>query len=170
MTGLLRRWLPFAVLVVAWEATTRSAHSGFFPPPSAIVARMHTLWFSGPAGHLFLTGAATGNIVPSLTRLAVALAASAVLGVTVGLAVGRSERVYAYLDPVLQFSRAIPPPTIVPVFIVLFTFGTQMQLASIVFSAVWPILLNTADGAPPSIRCSSPLPRCSGSHRPTGSG
>jgi ABC-type nitrate/sulfonate/bicarbonate transport system permease component len=147
MTGLLRRWLPFAVLVVAWEATTRSAHSGFFPPPSAIVARMHTLWFSGPAGHLFLTGAATGNIVPSLTRLAVALAASAVLGVTVGLAVGRSERVYAYLDPVLQFSRAIPPPTIVPVFIVLFTFGTQMQLASIVFSAVWPILLNTADGA-----------------------
>ena len=34
-----------------------------------------------------------------------------------------------------------------PVFIVLFDLGTQMQVASIIFSVIWPILLNTADGA-----------------------
>ncbi|MDN3355195.1 ABC transporter permease subunit, partial [Actinomadura sp. DC4] len=68
-------------------------------------------------------------------------------GVGAGLALGRSERVFAYLDPAFQFARAIPPPTLVPVFIVLFKLGTQMQLASIVFSAIWPILLNAVDGA-----------------------
>lgn len=29
----------------------------------------------------------------------------------------------------------------------IFDFGTQMQLASIVFSAIWPVLINTAEGA-----------------------
>ncbi|MFD0854496.1 ABC transporter permease, partial [Actinomadura adrarensis] len=86
-------------------------------------------------------------ILPSLGRLALGLGLSAVAGIALGIVLGRSERAMAYLNPVLQFARVIPPPTMVPVFAVLFAFGTQMQVASIVFSAVWPILLNTADGA-----------------------
>jgi ABC-type nitrate/sulfonate/bicarbonate transport system permease component len=35
----------------------------------------------------------------------------------------------------------------VPVLIVLFSLGPPMQVASIVFSVLWPVLLNTADGA-----------------------
>jgi ABC-type nitrate/sulfonate/bicarbonate transport system permease component len=34
-----------------------------------------------------------------------------------------------------------------PVFIVLFKIGTQMEIATIAFGAIWPILLNTIDGA-----------------------
>jgi ABC-type nitrate/sulfonate/bicarbonate transport system permease component len=64
-----------------------------------------------------------------------------------GLAVGLSARAYDYLDGVLQFLRAIPPPALVTVFLVLFGFGLRMQLAFIMFSIVWPVLLNTADGA-----------------------
>jgi len=75
--------------------------------------------------------------------LGLALAA----GMVLGLALGRSARAAAYLDPLLQFARAIPPPTLVPVFVVLLHLGTTMQIVSIVVSAVWPILLNTADGA-----------------------
>ena len=37
--------------------------------------------------------------------------------------------------------------TLVPVFIVLFKLGTQMEIATIAFGTVWPILLNTIDGA-----------------------
>lgn len=144
---LAERWLVFAVAVAIWEAGTRLAGSPFFPPPSAIAARMRELWFSGPASRLFLTPAATGNIGPSLARMAVAFALGTVAGVVLGMALGRSERIYAYLDPVFQFFRAIPPPTMVPVFLVLFSMGDQMQIASIVFSVIWPILLNTADGA-----------------------
>jgi ABC-type nitrate/sulfonate/bicarbonate transport system permease component len=141
------RWLVFALAVAIWEAGTRLAGSPFFPPPSTITGRMRDMWFSGPASHLFLTPAATGNIGPSLTRMAVAFALGTVTGISLGMALGRSERVYAYLDPVFQFFRAIPPPTMVPVFLVLFSMGNQMQIASIVFSVIWPILLNTADGA-----------------------
>jgi ABC-type nitrate/sulfonate/bicarbonate transport system permease component len=147
LTAIAHRWLVLAVGVIAWEVGTRTATSAYFPPPSKIVARMYHLWFSGPIAHVFLTSAAEQNILPSLGRMALGLAASIVVGVALGLALGRSERAFEYLDPVLQFARVIPPPTLVPIFIVLFSVGTQMQLASIIFSAIWPILLNTADGA-----------------------
>jgi ABC-type nitrate/sulfonate/bicarbonate transport system permease component len=147
LTAILHRWVALAVAVVAWETATRAARSPFFPPPSEITTRMHHLWFSGPVSHVFLSADATGNIVPSLVRMAAGLVISVIAGVTIGMALGRSERVFAYLDPALQFARAIPPPTLVPVFIALFSLGTQMQIASIIFSAIWPVLLNTADGA-----------------------
>ena len=147
MTAILHRWIVLAVGVVAWELGTRAAKSTYFPPPSKIASRMYHLWFSGPVSHVFLTSAAVGNILPSLGRMAAGLAASIVVGVAVGLALGRSQRAFEYLDPLLQFARVIPPPTLVPVFIVLLSIGTQMQLASIIFSAIWPILLNTAEGA-----------------------
>lgn len=144
--GLLHRWLPLAILVACWEAATRAAESPFFPPPSEIAARMRDLWFSGPASRLFLNAHAGDSIAPSLGRMALALLLSVVAGVVLGIALGRSERALAYLQPLFQFARVIPPPTMVPVFIVLFELGTQMQVASIVFGAVWPVLLNTADG------------------------
>ncbi|MEO3871974.1 ABC transporter permease [Nonomuraea sp. B12E4] len=141
------RALVLAVLVIAWEGGTRAAGSAFFPPPSTILGRMHAMWFSGPAGTLFLTDAAVGNILPSLGRMFAGFAGGALAGVALGLALGLSARAYDYLDGVLQFLRAIPPPALVTVFLVLFGFGLRMQLAFIVFSIVWPVLLNTADGA-----------------------
>ena len=147
MTSAVVRGVVPVVVVLGWEAGARRAHDVFFPPPSAIVARMHELWFSGPVAHLWLTPAAVGNILPSLARMAAGLTGALIAGVMLGLALGRSERLFAYLDPLLQFARAIPPPTLVPVFIVLLHLGSPMQVASIVFGAVWPILLNTADGA-----------------------
>jgi ABC-type nitrate/sulfonate/bicarbonate transport system permease component len=147
LTAILHRWLVLAVGVAAWELGTRAAQSPDFPPPSKILARAHELWFSGPAADLFLTSAAVDNVLPSLARMAVGLGVSTVVGVVFGIALGRSERVFAYLDPLFQFARVIPPPTLVPVFVVLFSLGTQMQVASIIFSAIWPILLNTTDGA-----------------------
>lgn len=69
------------------------------------------------------------------------------LGVPIGIAVGRSAAMRGYLDPLLHFARAIPPVALAPVFIVVFKLGTEMELATIVFGTIWPLLLNTADGA-----------------------
>ncbi|WP_188190771.1 ABC transporter permease [Nonomuraea sp. SYSU D8015] len=141
------RWLVLAVLLLLWEVATRAAGSAFFPTPSTIVARMHAMWFSGPPSRLFLTDLAIDNVLPSLGRMAAGFAGGALAGVVLGLAVGLSARVYDYLDGVLQFLRAIPPPALITVFLVLFGFGLRMQLAFIMFSILWPVLLNTADGA-----------------------
>ncbi len=64
-----------------------------------------------------------------------------------GIAIGRSRSVSGYLEPLLQFGRAVPVVTMAPVFLALFKIGTQMEVATIAFGTVWPILLNTIDGA-----------------------
>jgi ABC-type nitrate/sulfonate/bicarbonate transport system permease component len=141
------RWLVLAACVAAWQLWTSAAHSSFFPTPSAIVDRMYQLWFSGPAAHLFLTADAAGNILPSLGRVFAGLAIATAIGVPLGIALGRSPAVTAYLNPLLQFARALPVVTLAPVFIVLFKIGTDMEVATIAFGTIWPILLNTIDGA-----------------------
>jgi ABC-type nitrate/sulfonate/bicarbonate transport system permease component len=145
------RWLWRCLVLVAgiggWQLWASAADSTFFPPPSTIVTRMHRLWFSGPAAHLFLTPDATGNLLPSLGRVLAALAIATAIGVPLGIALGRSPAVTGYLNPLLQFARALPVVTMAPVFIVLFKIGTEMEVATIVFGTVWPILLNTIDGS-----------------------
>jgi ABC-type nitrate/sulfonate/bicarbonate transport system permease component len=141
------RWVVLAAGIGAWQLWTSQARSSFFPPPSAIAARMHRVWFSGPAAHVFLTADATGNILPSLGRVFAGLAIATAVGVPAGIALGRSPVVTAYLNPLLQFARALPVVTMAPVFIVLFKLGTQMEIATIAFGTIWPILLNTIDGA-----------------------
>lgn len=145
--GVLLRWSVLAVAVAVWQLVARAQDSVYFPPPGRIVHHAYDLWFSGPVSHAFLTADAVDNVLPSLGRMAAGFGIAAVTGIALGMAVGRSRRAYALCDPVLQFARAVPPPALVPVFVVLFDFGTPMQLASIVFSAVWPVLINTAEGA-----------------------
>ncbi|HEY1822456.1 MAG TPA: ABC transporter permease [Trebonia sp.] len=141
------RWIVLIVGVAAWQLWASEAQSSFFPPPSKIVNRMYHLWFSGPVTHVFLTSDATGNILPSLGRVFASLAIATAIGFPLGIALGRSRTVTDYLSPLLQFARALPVVTMAPVFFALFKLGTQMEIATIVFGTIWPILLNTIDGA-----------------------
>lgn len=147
MTRFVQRWAVFAGLVVVWELLTRYADDTFFPPPSQIVESAYELWFSGPAGDLFLTDAVFEHMLPSIGRLLAGWGIAAVLGIALGIALGRSATATEYVGPLLTFMRSIPPPLLVPVFLLVFSVGTRMQLATIVFGVLWPILLNTVDGA-----------------------
>jgi ABC-type nitrate/sulfonate/bicarbonate transport system permease component len=141
------QWLVLAVAIYLWQIWASARKSPFFPPPSQIFSQMHTLWFSGPAAHLFLTANATGNILPSLERIGLGLVITIVIAVPLGIALGRSPLVTSFCEPLLQFARSIPVVTAGPVFIALFKIGTEMEVATIVAGAVWPLLLNTIDGA-----------------------
>jgi ABC-type nitrate/sulfonate/bicarbonate transport system permease component len=142
-----RQWLVLAAAVYLWQLWASWRKSPFFPPPSVIFAQMRQLWFSGPASHLFLTADATGNILPSVARILAGLAICVAIAVPLGIALGRSPTVAACCDPLLHFARSIPVVTAAPVFIALFKIGTQMEVATIVAGTVWPLLLNTIDGA-----------------------
>jgi ABC-type nitrate/sulfonate/bicarbonate transport system permease component len=148
-----RQWIVLAVAVWLWQlwaSSRQRAHApvaAFFPPPSTILSHMRQIWFSGPASHLFLTSDATGNVLPSLYRIALSLAISTVISIPLGIALGRSPLVTAILNPMLQFSRSIPVVTAAPVFFALFALGTPMEVATIVSGTIWPLLLNTIDGA-----------------------
>ncbi|MFI5608398.1 ABC transporter permease [Amycolatopsis sp. NPDC051903] len=146
LSGFARKWLLFVVLVVIWQVVTQFTDSVFFPPPTKIAAAAVKLWFSGPASHVFLGDAVFQHVFPSLERVLGGWLLSVVLGVALGTALGRSKTGMDYVGPLFAFFRAIPPPALVPVFIVLFHIGPGMQIATIIFGSIWPIVLNTVDG------------------------
>jgi ABC-type nitrate/sulfonate/bicarbonate transport system permease component len=147
LTAFLRRWLVFAALVAGWEGAARAASNPFFPPPVAIARHGVGLWFDGDApSRWFLTDTVYSDVLPSLGRMLGGWAIAVVVGVGLGTALGRSQTGMDYAGPVFAFARAIPPPALIPVFLVLFHIGVGMQIAVIVAGAVWPILLNTIDG------------------------
>lgn len=138
-----------AVLVsalVLWELITRLVGSAFFPPPTTIAQTAAENWFSGPASSLFLGDMVFDDLLTSLGRIIAGWLLAIVIGVALGMLLGRSRTALDYAGPLMAFMRAVPAPVLIPVFLVLLGIGPQMQITVIVFGVVWPILLNTVDG------------------------
>jgi ABC-type nitrate/sulfonate/bicarbonate transport system permease component len=109
--------------------------------------RAQALWLSGPASSLFLTDAVFADVVPSLARMLGGWLIVVVVGIGAGLVAGRSRAVAETIDPVVEFLRATPAPALIPVFLILFGTDATMRVSLIAFGSLWPVLLNTMDGA-----------------------
>lgn len=144
--GLAARWLVLLAVAAAWQLATVGGRSIFFPPLTEILAQARRTWLSGPASSAFLTPAVASDVVPSLGRLLGGWLLAVVAGVAVGTAIGLVRNLADYLGPVIEFVRAIPPPALIPPFLVLLGLGSDMKIALIAVGVVWPILLNTIDG------------------------
>jgi ABC-type nitrate/sulfonate/bicarbonate transport system permease component len=141
------RWGLLALLVWFWELVARSSETPYFPPPSTIWETIRTQWLGGSADRLWLAEPFRADLLPSLGRVFAGWLLAGVVGVTVGVLIGRSPRAMDYLAPVLHFLRAVPPPSLLPVVLVL-VHDTRTQLLGLIcFGIVWPVLLNAADGA-----------------------
>ena len=125
------------LLFVAWWVLSADSTDFYFPPLSGIVETLREEWL-GPR--------LTADVLPSLLRLTAGFALAAVVAVALGMLIGLSRTVRGVLEPVLEFFRAIPPPVLVPVFILFLGIGDGMKVAVIAFGCTWPILLNTVEG------------------------
>jgi ABC-type nitrate/sulfonate/bicarbonate transport system permease component len=141
VTGMLRRAglvvaLP-AVLFVVWFVATDSSESFYVPPLRRILGAFADTWTPARL---------RTDVVPSLLRLLAGYLLAAVLGITLGVLIGRYRRLRGTLEPVLEFFRAVPPPVLVPVIMLFAGIGNGMKVIVIVSGCVWPILLNTVEG------------------------
>ena len=144
---LAQRWGTFLGFALVWQLVATLAQSPFFPAPTLILGAMRKLWLSGPASHLFLTQSVADDILPSIGKVIGGWLLATIIGVALGVAVGLSKTAADYTGTVFGFIRAMPPVMLLPVFLVLFHIGLQMQLATIVWGSIWPVLLNSIDGA-----------------------
>jgi ABC-type nitrate/sulfonate/bicarbonate transport system permease component len=136
-----------AAAIAVWQLWTGTAKDPYFPEPSSIVSALRQQWFSGPASHLWLNSDGTANLLPSLGRMLGGWAAASLIGIAAGVAIGRLPVLADLSEPIVHFARAVPPAILVPVFLVMFPVGTPVELATIVFGVLWPVLLNSIDGA-----------------------
>src|SRR5262249_60939082 len=94
------------------------------------------------AGGVLLT-----HIPDSWRRVLVGGGVAAILGVPLGLAMGWSAGFRASVDPLLEFTRPIPPLAWIPLSILWFGIGDTQNEDIIFLAAFFPIVLNAMAGA-----------------------
>jgi ABC-type nitrate/sulfonate/bicarbonate transport system permease component len=129
--------VPIAILA-AWQLWTVRAQDPKFPRLSTIMVEFRELWlFSQFELH----------VVPSLTRIAAGFGIALVVGVVLGIPLGLSRWGYLLAMPHVEWWRAMPPPALLPISIVLLhSIENRQKIAFIAFFCLFPILLNTIDG------------------------
>ncbi|GLB69495.1 ABC transporter permease [Arthrobacter mangrovi] len=128
--------VPVALIAGWWFVSANSDHP-FWPPLGDMWEAFLEKWT--PEG-------IRADVLPSLLRMAGGFLLATALGIAIGTAVGLSTQLRHYLDPVLQFLRAVPPPALIPVALLLFGLGDSGKIFLIVLGAVWPVVLSTEDG------------------------
>ncbi|NKG19994.1 ABC transporter permease [Paeniglutamicibacter terrestris] len=128
--------LPIILLLWWWLATS-GAPNFFVPTPAKLLTTFVETWI----GERLIT-----DVLPSIMRLVVGVLAAIVLGIVLGLAVGLNRTMRAVTEPVFEFFRALPPPVLVPVLMLLVGINDGMKIAVIISGCIWPVLLNTIEG------------------------
>jgi bicarbonate transport system permease protein len=82
----------------------------------------------------------------SLGRVAQGYTLAALVGIGVGITIGLKPSINRAFDPLFQFLRMVAPLAWVPIALVLFQKNQPAAIFVIFITAVWPILINTAEG------------------------
>lgn len=138
--GLALRLSVLVALLAAWQLVAAFvADPVFWPTFTDVGAHLATSWIANP-------GRLAEHLLPSLARLLAGWGLAAIVGVGLGILIGLSPRVRDYVSPIVAFLRVIPPPALLPLFLVLLGIGDGMKVAMIAFGVAWPIVFNTVDG------------------------
>jgi ABC-type nitrate/sulfonate/bicarbonate transport system permease component len=82
----------------------------------------------------------------ALRDLAIGYGLAAVVGIVVGMAMGRSPVVEKMLNPFVNFFQATPLIALVPLVVIWFGVELKARVAVVFILAVWSIIINTATG------------------------
>lgn len=131
-------WFALPILIIAaWSIISAIAPNPRFPAPAEIGVAFDENWVNAT---FFV------DVLPSLGRLALGIVIAIVVGIGAGVLIGSVKWLRELLEPIFEFFRAVPPPMIVPVIVLLLGAGDLMKVAVIASGSVWPVLLNTIEG------------------------
>jgi NitT/TauT family transport system permease protein len=148
-----------AIGIWQWVASMGWVNENILPSPLAVwhkwVAYLLPLqefstWHENNPDGSWLSWALSGELIidslGSLYRVVVGFAVGAGLGLPLGLAMGASRIVYAWMNPLAQLLRPIPPIAYIPLSILWFGLGNPPAIFLIAIGAFFPVLMNTIAG------------------------
>lgn len=136
--ALLPRLVAGIVILALWEGLVRAFAPDYVAKPSSVVVAIPVV-LANPA---FLRSAAI-----TLGAVAEGLAIALVLGTAIGLLIGRSRLADRLLRHYVNGFYAMPMIVILPLVSLWFGYTGAARLATVVFAAVFSIIVNVADGA-----------------------
>lgn len=126
--------LSIAAVILAWEFFGRDVNPVFGSYPSAIFAAFVDLVKSGELARA---------LFQSLQAFVVGFSAAVVIGVPLGLVIGRSRFLEAAIGVFITSAYAMPLVALVPLLVLWMGLGFTVKACVIFLMAVFPIVINT---------------------------
>jgi len=132
------RGISVIVFLSVWEIYGRRTDPILFTYPTAVAVAF---------GQLVASGELMRQLLVSLSAMAAGFILSLVLGVGLGLAMGRSRLAEAVLEPHINALYATPQVALTPLLMMWLGLGFSVKVSVVFLFAFFPILINTASGA-----------------------
>jgi NitT/TauT family transport system permease protein len=121
-----------------WELVGRHTQASSFAPFSSTVSALWDLISNGELFHALRS---------SLELFGAGLGIAIVIGFFLGLVMARVEVVRTGLEPYVAMLYATPMVALIPFILAVFGFEFRSKLIVVVLFGLWPILINTLEGA-----------------------
>src|SRR5437870_6392811 len=125
------------VVLSLWEIFGRQVNPLFLSYPSAIARAFVQLLGAGEFQR---------QALGSLHVFAVGLSIALVLGIAIGLLMGRYRLAEYLLDPYVYALDATPRVALIPLLLLWFGLGNSSKIAIVFLSGLFPVLMNTFSG------------------------
>jgi NitT/TauT family transport system permease protein len=152
VSGLTRRLRAVALAIVVplcllliWDLMVRRTGTRLVPPPSGVAVMMWDFAFGGIYDDAY-SASLPIHFWKSVQRVYGGFAAAAMVGIPLGLLIGRLPLLRAMLDPTLSLLRPIPVTAWLPLSMIFFGLGPRSAIFLVFLGAFYPILLNTIFG------------------------
>jgi ABC-type nitrate/sulfonate/bicarbonate transport system permease component len=130
--------LGLALGAAIWE------YVGHHTQPSSFVTFTATI---GALGHLIRDGELLRAMESSLKLFGAGLAIAIAIGFFFGLLLARIKPLRIGLEPYVAAMYATPTVALIPFILAVFGFEFRSKLIVVVLFGIWPILINTLEGA-----------------------
>ena len=132
----LHALITFSGVVVIWDLVTRFSgwSAQVFPSPFIVLTAFYDLT---------LNGTLLQHSVASLFRVTVGFYLAALLGIPLGIVLGRLSIVKSLLNPLVQFLRPISPLAWIPLAMLWFGIGDQPAIFLIFLASFFPLVVST---------------------------
>ena len=120
--------VPWAAIVLAWYAIAYSGliNPALVPTPHAVASRF---W------ELLTTAGLPLDMWMSTQRVFLGVSSGIVLAVPVGFVLGWYREIRSFIDPLINFFRALPPIALIPLVVVYFGIGEAAKVAILFYAS-----------------------------------
>ncbi len=127
------------VLIAVWAIVARLhlVDSFFLPDPFETISEL---------GRLLIKGSIIPDLLATLGRVMISFMIALVIGLPLGLWLGRSEKLYRSFEFIIDFFRSTPATAMFPLFLLVFGVTDTSKIAVAAFSSMLIIVFNTAYG------------------------
>ena len=141
---LLGLGFPIA-LVVLWHELVVMSGTRLIPTPHQVGLMMYDFVVGGIHDDAF-SGTILTHLLASMGRVYGGFALAVVLGVPLGLIIGKVKIIRQLVDPTLSLLRPIPVTAWLPLSMIFFGLGPRSAVFLVFLGAFYPIVLNTIFG------------------------